>query len=81
MPLVLHGGSGIKQEYILRAMENGIAKINVATEIRQPYEFALEEKPGDIAYAQQEVYDRTCWVLHNFLHTTGNHDRLGGDNR
>ena len=39
MPLVLHGGSGIKQEYILRAMENGIAKINVATEIRQPYEF------------------------------------------
>ena len=36
MPLVLHGGSGIKQEYILRAMENGIAKINVATEIRQP---------------------------------------------
>ena len=52
MPLVLHGGSGIKQDYILRAIENGIAKINVATEIRQPYEFALEERPGDIAYAQ-----------------------------
>jgi len=76
MPLVLHGGSGIKQDYILRAIENGIAKINVATEIRQPYEFALEERPGDIAYAQQKVYERTRWVMHEFLHTTDNHDKL-----
>lgn len=78
MPLVLHGGSGIKQDYILRAMEQGIAKINVATEIRQPYEFALEEKPGKITYAQEKVYDRTRWVLREFLHTTDNHDKLGG---
>lgn len=78
LPLVLHGGSGIKQEYILKAIANGIAKINVGTEIRQPYEFALEEKPGDIAYAQQKVYERTRWVIHDFLHTTGNHSKLGG---
>ena len=76
MPLVLHGGSGIKQEYILRAIENGIAKINVATEIRQPYEFAFNERPGDIAYAQEKVYERTRWVIHDFLHTTDNHDKL-----
>ena len=76
MPLVLHGGSGIEQDYILRAIENGIAKINVGTEIRQPYEFALEEKPGDIAYAQQKVYDRTRWVINEFLRTTGNHSKL-----
>lgn len=76
MPLVLHGGSGIKQDYILRAIENGIAKINVATEIRQPYEFALEEKPGNIAFAQEKVYDRTRWVIREFLHTTNNHDLL-----
>lgn len=76
MPLVLHGGSGIKQDYILRAIENGIAKINVATEIRQPYEFALEERPGDIAYAQEKVYERTRWVIRDFLHTTNNHDKL-----
>lgn len=78
LPLVLHGGSGIKQDYILKAIANGIAKINVGTEIRQPYEFALEEKPGDIAYAQQKVYERTRWVIHGFLHTTGNHSKLGG---
>ena len=76
MPLVLHGGSGIKQDYILQAIENGIAKINVATEIRQPYEFALEEKPGNIAYAQEKVYDRTRWVIREFLRTTNNHDLL-----
>lgn len=76
MPLVLHGGSGIEQDYILKAMANGISKINVGTEIRQPYEFALEEKPGDIAYAQQKVYDRTRWVIREFLHTTGNHLKL-----
>lgn len=78
LPLVLHGGSGIKQDYILKAIANGIAKINVGTEIRQPYEFALEERPGDIAYAQQKVYERTRWVIHDFLHTTGNHSKLGG---
>lgn len=78
LPLVLHGGSGIKQDYILKAISNGIAKINVGTEIRQPYEFALEEKPGDIAYAQQKVYERTRMVIHDFLHTTGNHSKLGG---
>ncbi len=76
MPLVLHGGSGIRQEYILRAVQNGIAKINVATEIRQPYEFALKERPGDVAYAQQKVYERTRWVIHELLHATDNHDIL-----
>lgn len=72
MPLVLHGGSGIRQEYILGAVKSGIAKINVATEIRQPYEAALEEKPGDGITAKQAVYERTRWVLHEFLKVSGN---------
>jgi len=76
MPLVLHGGSGIKQEYILRAIENGTAKINDGTEIRQPYEFAKEEKPGDIAYAQEKVYERTRWVIREFLRISNNHNKL-----
>lgn len=78
MPLVLHGGSGIKQEYILAAVENGIAKINVGTEIRQPYEIALEERPGDIEYARKQVYDRTCWVIRDFLRVAGNKTKLFG---
>ena len=76
MPLVLHGGSGINQACILEAIDAGIAKINVGTEIRQSYEMALDEKPGNIAYAQEKVYDKTRWVCHDFLRITGNHDLL-----
>lgn len=76
MPLVLHGGSGIRQEYILRAIDSGVAKINVATEIRQPYENAMRERPGDTLYAREQVYLRTRAVIRDFLQTSGNRDRL-----
>ena len=35
IPLVLHGGSGCRQEYVCQAIQKGIAKINVGTELRQ----------------------------------------------
>jgi fructose/tagatose bisphosphate aldolase len=70
IPLVLHGGSGVKQEHVLSAMKKGIAKINVATEIRQPYEVALKET-GSVVKAQQAVYDRTVWVLRDYLGIAG----------
>jgi fructose-bisphosphate aldolase, class II len=66
VPLVLHGGSGIKQEYILASMAHGIAKINVGTEIRQAYEAALQET-GSVVQAKQAVYERTRWVIGEFL--------------
>jgi len=40
IPLVLHGGSGIPEEDILKCIANGIAKINVNTEIST---YAVEE--------------------------------------
>ncbi|MBQ8804287.1 MAG: class II fructose-bisphosphate aldolase [Tyzzerella sp.] len=40
IPLVLHGGSGIPEEDILNCIANGIAKINVNTEIAT---YAVEE--------------------------------------
>lgn len=78
MPLVLHGGSGIKQQYILDGIENGIVKINVGTEIRQTYEFALDERPEDIGYAREQLYSRTRWVLGEFLKVSGNHTKIFG---
>jgi len=54
VPLVLHGGTGIKREYILDGIKHGIAKVNVATAIRQPYENTL--KHGTEA-AQKAVYE------------------------
>ena len=41
VPLVLHGGTGIPQEDIRRAIAMGICKVNVGTEIRSAYVSAL----------------------------------------
>jgi ketose-bisphosphate aldolase len=75
IPLVLHGGSGIRQEAVREAMQHGIAKINVATEIRQPYETALKET-GSVTKAQQAVYDRTLWILKEYLGIAGARKRV-----
>lgn len=77
IPLVLHGGSGIRQDNLLAAMKHGIAKINVATEIRQAYEAVLKET-GSVAKAQQAVYERTCWVIADFLQIAGIRGRVAG---
>ncbi len=70
VPLVMHGGSGIQQEYILGAVKRGVAKINVGTEIRQPYEVKLRES-GDVAAAQEVVYQRTSWLIRDFFGWSG----------
>jgi len=70
IPLVLHGGSGVKQEYLLTAVKRGIAKVNVGTEIRQTYESALKET-GAIAAAQDAVYERTSWLLKDYFNLAG----------
>ena len=70
IPLVLHGGSGIPREYVLEAVKRGIAKINIGTEIRQPYEAVLRET-GDVAAAQEAVYQRTSWLLDDFFGWAG----------
>ncbi len=44
IPLVLHGGSGVRQESVLAGVQSGITKINFGTAIRQVYERAL----GDV---------------------------------
>lgn len=69
VPLVLHGGSGVKHQYILDAFQAGIAKMNVGTEMRQTYEFALQER-NDIAYAQEKLYLRTRDYIKNYLYNT-----------
>ncbi len=64
LPLVLHGGTGIAPSAIQAAIKRGIAKINVATAIRQPYEQAL---PRGIPAAQQAVYDAMLALLRDEL--------------
>lgn len=77
IPLVLHGGSGINQECILQAIDAGIAKINVGTELRQAYERAMEGQT-DVEYGRAAVYEKTRSVIRDFLHTSGNRTKLFG---
>jgi fructose/tagatose bisphosphate aldolase len=75
VPLVLHGGTGIRKEYVLGAIRRGIAKINVATAIRQPYEAAME---GPVAKAQAAVYDAARACIVDDLELEGTAARLLG---
>jgi len=43
IPIVLHGGSGIPEEQIRRAIQHGISKINVDTELRTAYSEGVRE--------------------------------------
>ena len=50
IPLVMHGGSGIPEEDILKSIANGISKINVNTEIatyavEQTAKYLQEKQP------------------------------------
>ncbi len=68
VPLVLHGGTGIRKEYLKDAFQSGIAKINIATAIRQPYE---ENIAKSVAVAQQAVYDSALRLLTEELDLRG----------
>ena len=69
VPMVLHGGSGIQKHFILEGIRNGIAKINVATTIRQAYEAAR----GD---ADEAVYQSVRQVVIEDLDVAGSARRL-----
>jgi fructose-bisphosphate aldolase class II len=75
IPLVLHGGTGVRKEYILDAVRNGIAKINVATAIRQPYERLLSSSADA---ALEAVYKATVKTLCDDLEVKGTADILAG---
>ena len=78
VPLVLHGGSGIQRDCVREAIRNGIAKINVGTEIRQAYEAAFRET-HDVRAAQEAVYDRTLWILREYYELEGSRRIIASD--
>lgn len=65
VPLVLHGGSGIPEDQVRRCLSLGMAKVNVATELKNAYTRSLQqyfqEHPDDLdprsymKYAKQTV--------------------------
>jgi fructose-bisphosphate aldolase class II len=70
IPLVLHGGSGVRQADVLAAVKKGIAKINIGSEIRQTYEQAWRAT-GRVDAAQEAVYRRTTELIRDYLGVAG----------
>ena len=74
IPLVLHGGTGIRKECVLEAVRHGIAKINIATATRQPYERRVS---ASVVQAQQAVYEAAVQVIRKDLELVGTAAQLG----
>lgn len=72
-PLVLHGGTGIKKQYIMESFKNGIAKINVATAIRQPYE---QNVGVSVKAGQDAVYETMLRVINEDLEIANSAEKL-----
>ena len=68
VPLVLHGGTGVRKDHVLEGIRHGIAKINIATAIRQPYEAAVRRSAAE---AREAVYRAALNVIREDL---GLHD-------
>ena len=60
----IHGGTGIRKHYVIESIRHGIAKVNVATAIRQPYERKVEES---VAAGQEAVYQAMLTVIRKDL--------------
>ena len=73
IPLVLHGGTGISKDYIIKSIQHGIAKVNVATAIRQPYEKAVQES---LAAGQGAVYRAMLAIIREDLEIENSAARL-----
>ncbi len=77
VPLVLHGGSGIQKSYLMKAIQNGITKINIGTSIRQAYERSLAQNPDDVEAAQKKVVWEMERLIKEEYEVEGSWDLLG----
>ena len=68
VPLVLHGGSGIRTDCLREACRRGIAKINVGTATRQPFERLMA---SSLSQAQDATYRAALTVLRDELGVAG----------
>lgn len=68
IPYVLHGGTGIRKTYIREAIRHGIAKLNIATAIRQPYEKALVRS---VEAGRKAVYETMLTIINEELEIAG----------
>jgi ketose-bisphosphate aldolase len=68
VPLVLHGGSGIRKEFILAGIRHGIAKINIGTAVRQAYEKGARHS---VEAGKEATYRAVLQVIREELEADG----------
>lgn len=73
VPLVLHGGSGIRKESILAGVKHGIAKINIGTTLRQAYESGVAVSAAE---ARKRTRAAAESVIREELEIVGSADRV-----
>lgn len=73
IPLVLHGGTGIRKEYLMQSFKQGITKINIATAIRQPYEKLMNIS---VKAAQDAVYTEMLDIIDRQLEIKGTANKI-----
>ena len=62
LPLVLHGGSGIPDDQVARAIKSGVTKINVNTELQIEYYKALRDEFHRLAgYDEDHIIDEKLY--------------------
>ena len=70
VPIVLHGGSGIRKESITAGIKNGVTKINIGTALRQKYEQGLRLK-GQVSFAQELVREEVREMITDYFDIRG----------
>ena len=78
VPLVLHGASGLPEGMVRRAIELGVCKFNVNTELREAYLGALREhlaESPDLLGLMQSVTDAMKGVVRSKLQVFGSAGR------
>lgn len=82
-PLVLHGGSGTPDDQVKKAIELGITKINIYSEVLNGLNTGLKDKLNDIGnmsmwpiYVYEEANKRMCEVIRNKIRTFGSNNRV-----
>jgi len=75
VPLVLHGGSGVQPAYVAEGIKTGIAKINIGTDIRQPYERTIAAG-GSVSEAQAASAEVISRLIREVYRIEGSAERL-----
>jgi fructose/tagatose bisphosphate aldolase len=68
----------VKRQYLLAAIKQGIAKVNIGFEIRQAYTTSLRASGGGVSAAQDAVYERTCWLIRDHFGVAGTRRLIAG---